>query len=91
MSGMSADEYSKMAEQEVCLENNCSSYSVDDESGYDDTISEITDSFNDSIEHESDKCSKNEDDFFNHDKHDDGRDSALADDMSTLSMDLSGR
>ena len=88
---MSDDEYSKMAEQEVCLENNCSSYSVDDESGYDDAISEITDSFNDSIEHESDKCSKNEDDFFNHDKDDGGRDSALADDMSILSLDLSGR
>ena len=64
-----------------------STFSVGGESGYDDAISEINDTLNDSIDHEI--GNSNEDDSFNvtdDDKGDDGRDSAFADDMSLLSL-----
>ena len=67
-----------------------STFSVGGESGYDDAISEINDTLNDSIDHEiGNSNEKDEDDSFNvtdDDKGDDGRDSAFADDMSLLSL-----
>ena len=94
-SEMSGDEDSNLLSGQGGDLMDNSTLSVGGESGYDDAISEINDTLNDSIDHEiGNSNQKNEDDSFNvtdDDKGDDGRDSAFADDMSLLSLQPSTR
>ena len=94
-SEMSGDEDSNLLSGQGGDLMDNSTFSVGGESGYDDAISEINDTLNDSIDHEIGNSNvKDEDDSFNvTDDYngDDGRDSAFADDMSLLSLQPSTR
>ena len=82
-----------MALQDRGFIKNCSNYSVDNESGYEDTISDANDTLNDSIEQECGDTTStsliNLKSYCGDDTGDVGRDSTdtLADDMSLLSLD----
>jgi hypothetical protein len=87
-----------LALQDGGFMKNCSNYSVDNESGYEDTISDANDTLNDSIEQDCGDTTSTSlinlksycgDDSCNIDTGDVGRDSTdtLADDMSLLSLD----